>query len=60
MPKLTPAAMIVVKAALEKYIEEVEAAPLRSATIQTYCHHARQFVRWLDDDFEPGASVLRR
>ena len=57
MPKVTPSTMKEVEAALERYIAEVEAAPLKPATVRTYCHHARSFVRWLNDQFEPGATV---
>ena len=60
MPKVTPSTMMEVKAALEKCIAEVEAAPLKSSTMHTYCHHARSFVRWLNDEFKPGADVPRR
>ena len=60
MPKVTPSAITEVKAALAVYIAEVEAAPLQPATMRTYCHHARQFVRWLNGEFEPGAAVPRR
>ncbi len=60
MPKVAPSTMTEVKAAIAVYIAEVEAAPLKLATKQTYCHHARQFVRWLNDEFKPGAAVPRR
>ncbi len=60
MPKVTASTMTEVKAALAAYITEVEAAPLKPATMHTYCHHARSFVRWLNDEFKPGDTVPRR
>ena len=60
MPKVNAETMTAIKIALESYIEEVEAAPLSDATMRTYCLHARHFVRWLDDEFEPGATIPRR
>ncbi len=46
-----------VRDALEMYEEEVEATELMPSTKQTYLQHAKNFVRWLEDDFEPGANV---
>ncbi len=60
MPKVTPPTMTEVKAALAVYIAEVEAAPLRPPSVRTYCQHARQFVRWLGDQFTPGDAAPRR
>ena len=59
MPKVTPSAMTEIKAALAVYIAEVEAAPLRPSAAQTYRIHADHFVRWLNDDFTPGATITR-
>lgn len=46
-----------VELALDVYINEVEASLLRRATKHTYVMHAHNFVRWLKDDFEPGATL---
>lgn len=45
-----------VKNALENYREEVNASNLAPETKRTYLRHADTFVRWLDDDFVPGAG----
>ena len=60
MPKVTPSTTKVVKDALAAYIAEVEATSLKRKTKDTYCRHASTFVRWLNDEFEPGANVPRR
>ena len=60
MPKVTPSTLREVKTALAAYIAEVEAAPLKPKTMHTYCQHASSFVRWLNDEFTPGATVPRR
>ena len=57
MPKVSAEVLNVVKDALSRYETEVEDSPLRSDTKDTYLLHARHFVRWLDDDFEPGARL---
>ena len=57
MPKISPEALNEVQKALGRYVQEVEKAPLYPSTKRTYIRHARTFVRWLDDDFEPGANV---
>ena len=60
MPKVTLSAMTEIKAALAAYIAEVEAAPLKPSSVHTYCHRASLFVRWLNDEFKPGANVPHR
>ena len=54
MPKVDQSTLRRVQEALHQYESEVEEAPLRDSTKRTYLLHARNFVRWLDDDFEPG------
>lgn len=54
MPKVSHDILQRVRAALERYQAEVDAAPLTRSTKHTYILHAEHFVRWLDDDFEPG------
>ena len=54
MPKVSHDVLQRVRAAFERYQAEVDAAPLAPYTKHTYLLHAEHFVRWLDDDFEPG------
>ena len=57
MPKVSPEILKAVKDALDSYEKEVERTPLTASAKNTYLLHARNFVRWLDDDFEPGATL---
>ena len=41
---------------LEEYSRAVRESSLSKTTKATYIRGARQFVRWLRDDYEPGAS----
>ncbi|MCE2469126.1 MAG: hypothetical protein J4F32_01130 [Dehalococcoidia bacterium] len=45
------------QAALENYVVEVKATNLAQSSKDTYIPHAEHFVRWLDDDFEPGSRT---
>lgn len=47
-----------VKAAIKQYTLEVEETSLIVATKRTYLLHARNFVRWLSYDFQPGHDKL--
>ena len=60
MPKLGREIVSLVQDALERYEEEVMATDMALTTKNTYVLHARNFVRWLDDDFEPGVNLRRR
>ena len=55
--KVSAEALEAVELALGKYMNEVEASLLRPATKKTHILHAQYFVRWLKDDFEPGATL---
>ena len=57
MPKVEPSCLKQVRKAFDKYREEVEASMLAPNTQRTYLQHAETFVRWLEDDFEPGVNV---
>ena len=57
MPKITRDVLRQVQDALEQYEEEVEASSMTRSTKDTYLRHAWHFVRWLDDDFVPGATL---
>ena len=50
-----------VEGALRRYEAEVDAAMtagrLAKTTHDTYLLHARNFVRWLKGDFEPGGAA---
>ncbi len=60
MAKIREAYIDEVKVALELYIDEVEESGLSKQSQTTYIDHAKQFVRWLDDDFTPGILVRGR
>ena len=52
-----------VRRAFEDYKDEVDAAPLSDRSKHTYTLYPDMFIRWLEDDFEPGVNnkkVLRR
>ena len=57
MPKVSVEVLNEVNDALRRYEAEVEDSLLRRSTKDTYLLHARHFVRWLDNDFESGASL---
>ena len=59
MPQIGPESLKAVQEALERYVRIVEASRLRRLTKDTYILHARNFVRWLDDGFEPGSRLPR-
>ena len=60
MPKVDPDTLRQVRRALERYEQEVRTARqtgrLTESTESTYLRHAKAFVRWLDDDFDPGGG----
>jgi hypothetical protein len=39
------------------YEAELRAARLRDKAVHTYLIHSDQFIRWLNDDFEPGSRL---
>ena len=49
-----------VKQAFEEYKKVVDATGMTDKSKWTYTDYADRFVRWLDDNFEPGAKVRRR
>ena len=56
MPQVRPETLPEVEQALQRYIDEVEHAEIAITNRATYIRHARIFVRWLADDFEPGTK----
>lgn len=57
--KISQQSLKEVRQAVEVYREEVNSAPLASATRWTYLCHADTFVRWLKDEFLPGEYGLQ-
>ena len=57
MPKVSPEVLRTVQDALEIYKKTVSEKALSPSSKETYLLHAEHFVRWLDDDFEPGATL---
>ena len=57
MPKVKADTLQAVQDALERYELEVSETLLTPSAKRTYLLHARHFVRWLADDFEPGATL---
>ncbi|MDA8216316.1 MAG: hypothetical protein M0Z94_01720 [Dehalococcoidales bacterium] len=45
-----------IKAALARYLKDVENSDLTPSTKRTYMRHAETFVRWIEGDFVPGGS----
>ena len=66
MPKVNTEVLKSVQEALERYKETVSDTALSPCyppaldsprSKETYLLHAEHFVRWLADDFEPGATL---
>ena len=60
MPKINEPSLREVQDALEQYRLIVEATRMSPDTKRTYLLHTKNFVRWLSDDFNPGANVRQR
>ena len=60
MPKINHDALRQVQEALDRYEKEVDATSLARSSKNTYLLHAWHFVRWLNDDFEPGGTLSSR
>ena len=56
MMRISNDALTEVEEALKAYEQAVEEAPLTPSSKETYVNRAQLFVRWLKDDFEPGAG----
>jgi transcriptional regulator with XRE-family HTH domain len=56
-PSRGPATMDDLMVDLDAYETDLRAAGLRPNAVHTYVIHARQFIRWLDGDFEPGSRL---
>jgi hypothetical protein len=57
--QLPPETVRLVEQAWERYEKVVDNAPLMPNAKRTYLLHSRNFVRWLKDDFMPGATIRR-
>ena len=60
VPKISQSSLQEIREAFERYSDVVEESELRLSAKNTYLLHARQFVRWLSDEFEPGATIRGR
>ena len=60
MPKVSSEVLRAVRDALGKYEAEISDTPMTRNTKKTYILHAEHFVRWLNDDFEPGATLKKQ
>ena len=57
MTKIDDATMKEIERLLDEYRRVLFNSPLSMTTKNSYRVHAEYFVRWLADDFEPGAMV---
>ena len=55
--KVTPSALSELEDALEQYQRACAASGLAPRAQETYTRYASMFVRWVKDDFEPGARL---
>lgn len=49
-----------VEAAFKRYTKEVNDTAMTHTSKWTYLRYVEQFIRWLNDDFEPGLNAPRR
>lgn len=55
--KVSSSTLEEVKAALEEYKKAINDSCLSDVSKKNYVRYPEQFVRWLDDDFEPGLRL---
>ena len=60
MAKVSPEVLEMVQKALAQYVLVIKESELSEESKKTYIEHPYNFVRWLDDKFEPGGSVRAR
>lgn len=60
MPQVGQRTLEEVEAALGRYKHLVESSALSDSAKVTYYSHVNDFVRWLKDEFVPGAHVAER
>ena len=49
-----------VNVAFQRYTQEVNDTGMTDRSKETYLLYVDQFIRWINDDFEPGAKLRRR
>ena len=59
MPKVDRETLGKIEAAFEHYKSELQKSDLKYATVATYLLDAEQFIRWLNDQYEPGEKLRR-
>ena len=59
MAKVNAEVLAIIQEAVEQYCQAVQESELSEESKKTYIEHPNNFVRWLNDDFEPGAPVRR-
>ena len=45
---------------LEKYMSEIESSNLKPLTANIYLTNAKNFVRWIEGEFTPGARIKKQ
>ena len=60
MSKVSRDCLVQILSAIELYKNEVNSTPMKVSSKNTYILHADHFVRWLQDDFEPGVTLKNR
>ena len=60
MAKISEDVLKAVKKAHTEYVSEVIVSPLSDFTKALYCSHTLQFIRWREDDFQPGQGATGR
>jgi hypothetical protein len=45
---------------LEKYMSEIESSDLKPLTANIYLTNAKNFVRWIEGEFTPGARIRKQ
>ena len=59
MPKVDRETLRKIEVAFERYKAELQESDLKYATVTTYLLDAERFIRWLNDQYEPGEKLRR-
>lgn len=51
--------LIEIKKLHDQYVKEVEFSGIKPLSIEIYKSHSKNFVRWIDGDFVPGAKLKK-
>lgn len=57
MPKVGPETLATIQLAFQVYKHELTASNLSDAAKYDYDRFVDQFIRWLKDEFKPGAKL---